>query len=155
MAAQQAQKDVNLSDRMAFMRLDTSNVENLRRLKPNIERELPLALDTFYTQIHATPGTRSLFRDESHAKRAKGAQIHHWETISSGAFDDRYSSAVRTIGQTRARIGLEPRWYIGGYALVLEHLINTIVAQYWPRKTCSGASPGIRAPTSPRRWPLW
>jgi methyl-accepting chemotaxis protein len=32
------------------------------------------------------------------------------------------------VGEIHARIGLEPSWYIGGYALVLDQLIQTIVA---------------------------
>ena len=39
--------------------------------------------------------------------------------IAEGQFSDDYVRAVRTIGQTHARIGLEPRWYIGGYAVVM------------------------------------
>jgi methyl-accepting chemotaxis protein len=133
MSSMPARNDANLSERMAFMRLDDSNVENIRGLKPIIERELPRALDGFYAQIRSTPEARKFFADDSIARRAKGAQIHHWEAISSGVFDDNYAAAVRRIGLTHARIGLAPRWYIGGYALVLEHLIMAAVAECWPR----------------------
>src|SRR5690606_1782173 len=36
------------------------------------------------------------------------------------------------IGQTHARLGLEPTWYIGGYALIAEHLIKAVVKEQWP-----------------------
>jgi methyl-accepting chemotaxis protein len=42
-------------------------------------------------------------------------------------------NGVLKLGQTHARIGLEPRWYIGGYALVIEQLIHAIVKEQWPR----------------------
>ena len=39
---------------------------------------------------------------------------------------------MRTIGHVHARIGLEPRWYIGGYSVILAHLTRAIAAR--PRK---------------------
>ncbi|MFN3280005.1 MAG: protoglobin domain-containing protein, partial [Paracoccus hibiscisoli] len=65
--------------------------------------------------------------------RAKGAQVGHWANIADGNFNDEYGAKVRTIGQVHARIGLEPRWYIGGYALIAEHLITEIVKAHWPK----------------------
>ena len=53
--------------------------------------------------------------------------------VASGEFDDSYAAKVRRIGATHARIGLEPRWYIGGYALVTEALIHDILKVVWPR----------------------
>ena len=32
-----------------------------------------------------------------------------------------------------AQIGLEPRWYIGGYALVVEHLLTVALKEMWPK----------------------
>src|SRR5690606_11999955 len=31
-----------------------------------------------------------------------------------------------------ARLGLEPRWYIGGYALIVEQLIGAVMKERWP-----------------------
>jgi methyl-accepting chemotaxis protein len=118
---------------MEFMELDATNCERIRQLKSLIDRELPTALDKFYGRLRATPEVRRFFENDSHMSRAKGAQVDHWSAISAGNFDHRYASKVRTIGLTHARIGLEPRWYIGGYALILEHLVKAIVSEIWPK----------------------
>lgn len=52
-----------------------------------------------------------------------------------GRFDANYYESVRRIGAVHARIGLDPRWYIGGYALVLEEVIAAINAHYSPWKS--------------------
>ncbi len=52
--------------------------------------------------------------------RLKAAQGSHWGRLFNGRFDDAYINGVRTIGLIHNKIGLEPRWYIGGYNLVLE-----------------------------------
>src|SRR5262245_35255565 len=104
--------NARLHDRMEFMQLDAKGRERIRQFKTIVDRELPTGLDRFYTQLRATPQVRRFFGDDSHMARAKGAQVGHWATISSGAFDEHYVAKVRTIGLTHARIGLEPRWYI-------------------------------------------
>ena len=127
-----ADSKLNAMNRLEFMELDEEGRERIRQLKSIIDRELPAGLDKFYTRLRATPEVQRFFEGETQIERAKGAQIEHWSGISSGTFDDRYVSKVRTIGLTHARIGLEPRWYIGGYAIILDHLISAIVAETWP-----------------------
>ena len=53
---------------------------------------------------------------------SKSAQGSHWGRLFNGRFDDDYIKGVRTIGLIHNKIGLEPRWYIGGYNLVLSQL---------------------------------
>lgn len=125
--------DAKLSDRLEFMQLDERGSELIRELKSILDRELPNGLDKFYQRVRATPEVRRFFSNDTMIAKAKGAQVGHWRGISSGAFDDQYVGKVRTIGLTHARIGLDTRWYIGGYALILEHLIKSIVTELWPR----------------------
>jgi len=64
---------------------------------------------------------------------AKNRQLAHWEIISSGQFDQNYVRAVTTVGEVHARIGLEPRWYIGGYAMLMDALIGKVIEARWPK----------------------
>ena len=98
----------------------------------------PGALDAFYDRIRATPETRRFFQDETHMGRAKSAQIGHWDAIIDGRTDEDYGRAVAAIGRTHARIGLEPRWYIGAYGVLLGELIKAVATR--PRKAFAGAA---------------
>ncbi len=122
-----------LPERMEFTQLDTETCARIRRLKSMIERELPFALDKFYDRVRATPDVKKFFANDAHIAAAKGAQLGHWGAIASGNFDDRYLEHARAIGLAHARIGLEPRWYIGGYALILESLIKSLAHELWPK----------------------
>ncbi len=133
MTQQKTSTDAALKERLDFMRLDAAACARLAKAKSIVDRELPLALDKFYEQVRATPETRKFFSDDGHITGAKKAQLGHWAAISSGNFDERYYANVRRIGQTHARIGLEPRWYIGGYSLLTESLIGAIIKEYWPK----------------------
>ena len=131
-----------LTERLDFMRLDEAAIDNIRKTKDVVMQALPEVLDDFYGQILAFPQTRSLFVRDGQIPSAKGKQLAHWDMISSGHFDDSYVRAVSAVGHVHARIGLEPRWYIGGYALVLEALIGKIVEARWSRGGEERASGG-------------
>ncbi len=122
-----------LNDRLDFMKLDADAQSSLRRVKPILMQELPGALDGFYAQIQSRSETRRFFGNDAQVGSAKSRQIGHWDAISSGRFDESYVRAVTAVGETHARIGLEPRWYIGGYALLLNALIGAVVEARWPK----------------------
>jgi len=128
-----------LQDLTGFIGLDAASCARVQSLKPVVEREMPQALDAFYDKVRATPHLRAFFRDEAHIGGAKAAQIKHWDLIGSGRFDDSYAAGVRAIGLAHARIGLEPTWYIAGYALVIDRLIKAAVRELWPRGFFGGA----------------
>ncbi len=117
----------SVEQRLDFMQLTKTDRDGIRSLKALVDRELPKGLDKFYAQLRETPEVRRFFASDEHISRAKGAQVNHWSNISEGDFSADYVAKVRTIGTVHARIGLEPRWYIGGYAIVLDHLIQEVV----------------------------
>jgi methyl-accepting chemotaxis protein len=135
-------QDHAIDERVAFMGLDGKARGALRDLQPVIRKTIGPALDAFYAKVRATPQTRAFFGDDKHMQSAAGRQKSHWDLIGRAEFDETYVRAVRTIGQTHARIGLEPRWYIGGYAVVSEHLIRATIEELWPKGFMAKGDPG-------------
>jgi len=129
----QGQAEQDLKDRLDFIGMDGATRETLNRLRPLIQQAIGPALDIFYAKIKATPETKKFFKNDDHISAAKKAQEGHWASITTGRYTTDYVQGVRRIGQTHARIGLEPRWYIGGYVVVIEQLIQAIVKDQWPR----------------------
>jgi methyl-accepting chemotaxis protein len=132
--------DDSLRQRMHFMKLDEDGTAAVRSLKPVVDRELPGILDYFYAHIREFPEVGRFFSETGRAAQAKNSQLRHWDRISAGDFTPDYLRSVRTIGQTHARIGLDPRWYIGGYALITERLIVAALAALWPKGFLRGKS---------------
>lgn len=129
---------IAIDERLTFMGMDEGTRSALRRLKPLLATSLGPALAVFYEKLRATPQTRQFFSDDRHMAKAKGAQERHWRMIADAEFSDAYAHAVRAIGKTHARLGLEPRWYIGGYAILVEQLIHAVVADRWPKMLFRG-----------------
>ncbi|MBB3919206.1 globin-coupled sensor protein [Rhizobium fabae] len=131
--ADAAAQGQNIERRLEFMGLDEEGRAGIRSLKALIARELPHGLDKFYAQLRNSPEVKRFFSSDDHIARAKGAQLGHWAHISDGNFSEDYVGKVRTIGTVHARIGLEPRWYIGGYAIIVDHLIRSAVEEMFPQ----------------------
>ncbi len=104
----------------------------VRQLLPEawkiIEPKLPAVLDGFYALAGTVPRLAELVG--SQAPRLKRGQAEHWRRLFSGQFDENYFQGVRAIGMAHHKIGLEPRYYIGGYQFVLAHLIGFVLDAY-------------------------
>jgi methyl-accepting chemotaxis protein len=129
---------VNIDRRLEFMQLGQAEKARLGALREVIEQELPKALDTFYATVKRTPETSRHFSSDQHMAAAKGAQVGHWTSIIKGDFTEKYAANVRAIGMAHARIGLEPQWYIGGYAMILDHLLKEAVKAHAPKNGLFG-----------------
>ena len=123
-----AEQSADRDTRLRFMQIDARTSELLREFWPHVERALPKILDGFYGHVVGEPRLASMIGQQ--IPRLKGAQSTHWARLFSGRFDDEYVTSVRTIGLTHNRIGLEPRWYIGGYSFVMSQLMDLAVRTY-------------------------
>ena len=121
------QSSEDLRSRLDFIGLGDSATAQLAELQPSIEKHLEAALDRFYTKITTVPAVQKFFSGKPHMDTAKSKQLGHWKAIASGQFDDAYVEASSRVGLRHAKIGLEPRWHIGGYGVIMETLVRGLV----------------------------
>lgn len=126
--SQQISYTVDREARMRFMRIDVETGEILQRFWTIVEPRLPAILDAFYVHLNKEPETAKLLGGS--IPRLKRVQGDHWARLFSGQFDEAYMRGVQTIGRVHNRIGLKPRWYIGGYNFVLAQLSSLAVQSY-------------------------
>lgn len=124
-----------IGSRLEFMEFDATQRAALRRTQPAIRAIIGKALDRFYARAQRTADTASFFSSPAHMAKAKAAQEKHWDHLASAEFNSDYYESIRRIGATHARIGLEPRWYVGSYALVIEELVAGVARRtpWWRR----------------------
>jgi methyl-accepting chemotaxis protein len=72
----------------------------------------------------------AIFKGASGVERAKAAQLEHWQKLFSGRFDDAYTASVSRIGTVHARIGLDPRYFVGSYALASGMIADLALTAY-------------------------
>ena len=120
----------SLQTRLDFIGLDAEALERLHSVEKHVDAHLPVALDRFYEQLATVPQIARFFAGREHMRQAKGSQIGHWKKIASGHLDREYLDSTTRIGLMHARIGLEPRWYIGGYSIIIETLVKGIIHDF-------------------------
>jgi methyl-accepting chemotaxis protein len=118
--------DSTIKRRLAFSMIDQQTSAVLQRSKNFVLGEMPCILDRFYDHIAAFDETSSLFRSREHMMHAKAMQVRHWGIILDGRFDAAYESSVTAIGEVHNKLGLEPRWYIGGYNVLVSGLLQAV-----------------------------
>lgn len=127
----------DLSDRFEFYEL-ARNRSSFTRLSRLVARSVDAGLSRFYAKLGKTPALGAFFSSEDRVRHARSAQRDHWIQLFEHGLNADYYERARRIGNTHARIGLEPKWYIGGYALILEQMIEAEAlgrfGRIWPAR---------------------
>ena len=132
-------REDELRTRLDFVKLDEAALQRIASLKPMVEAHIDDALSLFYEHVAAHDSVARFFRDPAHMDAAKQRQKSHWGALASGSMDDDYYATTLKVGHAHARIGMRPRWYIGGYALIVEHLVTGILTDYIASREKRGA----------------
>lgn len=122
------QDDNSLANRLNFLNLDQETCRELSAVWRVISESLPNVLRNFYEHLHRVPALSQLIGAQQ--DRLISAQQKHWERLFSGQFDLDYVESIRRIGMIHSKIGLEPRWYIGGYAFVMNELVHVLSTKH-------------------------
>ncbi|MDO8324928.1 MAG: protoglobin domain-containing protein, partial [Phenylobacterium sp.] len=119
----------NIGQRLDFIGLEPNEVTALQSLRPLMKGVIPTALNALYERILTFPELARLFPSDAAVASVKSRQREHWERIFEAQFDKGYAAGALRVGEAHARIGLNPSWYIGGYATVLQHLVKAIARE--------------------------
>ena len=122
-----------LKKRMDFLGIGPQTTASLVAATEHLTPKIAPAVDRFYAKMASWPHLMSKFADSSRRKYARDTQVHHWERLFSGIFDQEYLDSVRKIGKTHSRIGLEPRWFLGAYAQIASDLQDACVLALAPK----------------------
>ncbi|CAH0497248.1 globin-coupled sensor protein [Novosphingobium sp. CECT 9465] len=120
---QNTDSERQISKKLTFFNIGSEDFDRFPGIARALEKHAPPALDKLYDQISATPETARFFGSRHAMNHARDKQIEHWAAMFRGRADSRYFESAEVIGNVHARIGLEPGWYIGAYAMVLEQVI--------------------------------
>ena len=115
--------------KLSYLRIDDETRALLSAFQPVVEKLIPTVLDDFYAHIIKEDSLKAMFANEAHMQHARDAQAKHWMGMFSGKFDDAYFASVERIGKAHCQLGLQPGWYIGGYGLVKQALIEAVLNQ--------------------------
>lgn len=116
--------DIAVAERLLFIGIDENVRKELRTVWRDIQPVLPGILERFYEHMHRQPQLSKMIGAQQ--SRLVSAQLQHWGRLFNGSFDASYVEGIHRIGLIHNKIGLEPRWYIGGYAFILNELATAL-----------------------------
>lgn len=128
----------SIAEFLDFYQISDESRAELAKISDIIKAVLPSALDSFYEQVKKSPQVAKFFSGNDHIAAAKSRQMEHWDAVGAARFDSSFVDHAKRIAMAHVRVGLEPHWYIGGYALIVEKLISGIVDASWPRMALFG-----------------
>ncbi|WP_375291408.1 methyl-accepting chemotaxis protein [Qipengyuania sp.] len=118
---------VDIKESLGLFAVTDQDIKRFPAISRAIARHAPAALDGLYEFVAATPATQGFFSSRSMVEGAKSKQLEHWKLMFSGKPDTAYLASARRIGEVHARIGLEPKIYIGAYARILSRVVSRMM----------------------------
>lgn len=121
-----------LLSRRNFYEITQDDLERLATLRSLAERHSVQVVDSLYDLILNHPESRVFFPDDETVRRVKRLQREYFLGLFSGRCDLAYVEDRLRVGIAHERIGMAPKWYIGGYArylrLLLDHVFGELAA---------------------------
>ncbi|MFS0737412.1 globin-coupled sensor protein [Sphingomonas sp. 1P06PA] len=114
-------------NRLRFFGIDKGDYDSFPAILKSFQKHAPGALSKFFDKIAVTPECAKFFPSRQIMDHAREKQLNHWTQLFSHEISDTYFAKAEQIGNVHARIGLAPTWYIGGYAIVLEEVIQEMI----------------------------
>ncbi|MFZ2853173.1 MAG: EAL domain-containing protein, partial [Rhodocyclaceae bacterium] len=81
---------------------------------------------SFYDQLKTYPKLAALLRDEATLTRLKAAHERYFRELTAGSYGADYVARRLEVGETHARIGLEPKWYVGAFRKYLSGMLDAV-----------------------------
>lgn len=140
-----SQPTIDYAQRLAFLKFSDEDRRTLRALKPLIEARFPAILEKFYAHLRHYPEVAQMFGGDAGMKHAAHKQLQHWLRICEARFDAEYTRSVQAIGNTHARLNLQPEWYFGGYNFLMGGLLDAILEEAGKGAGLAGAKKAFAA----------
>ena len=127
----------DLEQRLGYLNLRSEDFEALRSLREPLEKHADAFVAAFYRHLLSFQPTRELLRDPKVKDRLLASQRAYLLSLAGPVVDAAFVAERRHIGEVHERVGLEPRFYLGAYALYLS-LLTPIVFEVFAREPSRG-----------------
>lgn len=119
--------DKKMLERLAFLEINNESQTHIDLAYQLITPKIKQILDGFYDHLLQFEQTKKIIKDNSSVDILKKAQGNHWDMLLKMEFNEVYFQHCLAIGRAHQRIGLTPRWYMGGYRYILTQMTNIIL----------------------------
>jgi hypothetical protein len=98
-----------------------------------IEHRVDHTIEVFYADMRQSDPALGL--NDQTVRRLKVKQREHWRALFESRLDLQYFNSASLIGIRHSQIGLDPKWYIAGYARIKNDFSRVILNAELPLTT--------------------
>jgi len=111
-----------------FLGLSEDDRRRLAELGRLLAPELPAVVAEFYDHLGRFPELRRLLEQPGVLPRLKKIHLQYLRELLGGDYGEAYEESRRRVGERHLEVGLEPRWYLAAFNLVVQLLLPRIAA---------------------------
>lgn len=108
-----------------FLQLTDKDAEQIRALRPLFAEGMTEFIEAFYKHLFAFPETARFLQDPEMVEPLKRTQQRHFESMLDAKWDQPFGAERRKVGRTHAEVGVEPRFFLGGYTQYLQYFFRS------------------------------
>lgn len=117
-----------LTERLDFLDWSTADGERLAALPEEVKAGAEQFIDALYQHLDRYPDTAAILDSPARVQRLKASQRGYYQRLFEGRIDQPYLEERLRIGQIHEQVGVDLKWYMGGYRLFMEHMLEKL----WP-----------------------
>jgi len=99
-----------------FLDIDPAARRHAAAIWSLIEHRIDHIIEVFYADVRQSDTAMAL--SDQTIQRLKVKQKDHWRALFESRLDLQYFNSASLIGIKHSEIGLDPKWYIAGYARI-------------------------------------
>jgi rsbT co-antagonist protein RsbR len=126
-----------LASRRSFFEITDEDLHRLAGLRSIAEQHGAEVVDKLYELFLGHAESRTFFPDDTTVRRVKQLQLEYFNGLFAGRLDLAYVEDRLRVGAAHERIGLAPKWYIGGYGRYLRLLLDRFFTDLPPAEAQS------------------
>ncbi|QXE03272.1 globin-coupled sensor protein [Terribacillus sp. DMT04] len=116
--------DGELKKQLDMINLTEEDLRILTQLEPVICQEIDKIVSSFYQNIMNQENLLHIIESNSTVERLKGTLRQHIQEMFNGRVDHDYIEKRKRIAFIHAKIGLEPKWYMGAFQDLLQQMLQ-------------------------------
>jgi len=116
-------KDITIEEwrkRKDFVGFTDEDAKLLKELGPIVKKYAEEFVDSLFDKFLITEETKKFFAEKDTLNHVKRMQKEYFIAFTEGKYEEKYLESRIHLGKLHERIGLEPRWYMGGYSIFLQ-----------------------------------
>src|SRR5690606_22404708 len=119
-----------IDERLRFLDWHPDDASRLNAAADRVQASQARFVEHFHELLARFPELARLLGDEETRTRLRRSQGEYFERLWKGPYDYDYVIDRLRVGRAHQRVGMDTPWYLGGYRLYLQSMLDTLLGDH-------------------------